>query len=86
MEPLLDLLGVPFVVELQEPVEDFPAGRLADREPSPLLGFVEAVAEVEVSPAVGGDDGLDPSRRGGLGASEYRQRTGHNHGIDCKSS
>ena len=58
MEALLDLLGVPLVVELQEAGEDFSAGRLADREPDALLGLVEAVAEVEVVPAVGGGDGL----------------------------
>ena len=58
MEALIDLLGVPLVVELQEAGEDFPAGRLADREPGALLGLVEAVAEVEVVPAVGGGDGL----------------------------
>ena len=58
VEALGDLLGVPLVVELQEAGEDFPAGRLADREAGALLGLVEAVAEVEVGPAVGGGDGL----------------------------
>ena len=53
-----DLLGVPLVVELQQAGEDFAAGRLADREPGALLGLVEAVAEVEVVPAVGGGDGF----------------------------
>ena len=56
MEALFDFLGVPFVVELQEAGEDFPAGRLADREPDALLGLVEAVSEVKVGPAVGGGD------------------------------
>ena len=64
--PLLDFLGVAFVVELQQAVEDFTAGGFADREADALLGLVEAVAEVEVGPAVGGGDGLDPSRRAGL--------------------
>ena len=58
MEPLGNLLGVPLVVELQEPGEDFTASRFADREPGALLGLVEAVAEVEVGPAVGGSDGV----------------------------
>jgi hypothetical protein len=58
VQPLGDLLGVAFVVELQEAGEDFPASGLADREPSALLGLVEAVVEVEVVPAVGGGDGL----------------------------
>ena len=58
MEALRDLLGVPLVVELQEAGEDFTAGRFADREADALLGLVEAVAEVEVGPAVGGGDGL----------------------------
>ena len=58
MEPLGDLLGVPLVVELQEPGEDFTASRFADREPGALLGLVEAVSEVEVGPAVGGSDGF----------------------------
>ena len=58
VEALLDFLGVALVVELQQAGEDFPAGRFADREPDALLGLVEAVAEVEVGPAVGGGDGL----------------------------
>ncbi|MBV8310687.1 MAG: hypothetical protein JO344_09905 [Planctomycetaceae bacterium] len=58
MEALLDFLSIAFVVELQEAGEDFPAGRLADSEPDSLLGLVEAVAEVEIGPAVGGADGL----------------------------
>ena len=57
VEALSHLLGVPLVVELQQPGEDFAAGRLADREPGALLGLVEAVAQVEVGPAVGGGDG-----------------------------
>ena len=58
MQPLLDLLGVALVVELQEAAEDFAAGGFADREADALLGFVEAVAEVEIVPAVGGGNGL----------------------------
>ena len=58
VEALGDLLGVPLVVELQEAGEDFPAGRLADRESDALLGLVEAVIEVEIKPAVGGGDGI----------------------------
>ena len=58
MEALRDLPSVPLVVELQQASEDLPTGRLADREPGALLGLVEAVAEVEVVPAVGGGDDL----------------------------
>ncbi len=58
MEALLDFLGVALVVELQEAGEDFPTGRFADREPGALLGFVEAVAEIKIGPAVGSGDGL----------------------------
>jgi len=57
VEALLDFLRVAFVVELQETGEDFPAGRLADREPDALLGLVEAMVEFEVGPTVGGGDG-----------------------------
>ena len=57
MEPLGNLLGVPLVVQLQEPGEDFPTSRFADREPGALFGLMEAVSEVEVAPAVGGGDG-----------------------------
>ena len=46
------------LLDIVEPDEDFTAGRLADREAEALLRLVEAVAEVEVGPAVGGCDGL----------------------------
>ena len=58
METLLDFLGVAFVVQLEETLEDFTAGGFADREANALFGLVEAVAEVEVVPAVGGGDRL----------------------------
>ncbi len=58
MQPLGDFLGVAFVVELQQAGEDFTAGGFADREAEALLGFVEAVAEVEIGPAVGRRHGV----------------------------
>jgi len=58
MEALLDFLVVALVVEVQEAGEDFPTGRLADRESGALLGLVEAVTEVEIGPTVGGGNGL----------------------------
>ena len=57
MKSLLLFLGVAFVVELQQAVEDFTAGGFADRVADALLRLVEAVAEVEIGPAVGGGDG-----------------------------
>src|SRR6266498_1592597 len=56
MEPLLHLLRIPLVVQLQEAGEHLAAGGLADGEADALLGLVEAVAEIEVGPAVGGSD------------------------------
>jgi len=58
VEPLGDLYGVPLVIELQEAGEDFTACGFADREPSALLGLVEAVSKVKVGPIVGGGDRL----------------------------
>ena len=58
MESLLHFLGVAFVVELQQALQDFTAGGFADGEADALLGFVEAVAEVEIGPAVGGGNCL----------------------------
>ena len=58
VQPLLDFLGVSLVVQLQQAGEDFTAGRFADRVADALLRLVEAVAEVEVGPAVGGGDGV----------------------------
>src|SRR5208283_6077034 len=58
VEPLGNLLGVPLMIELQEPGEDFTAGGFADREPASLLGLVEAVTQIEVGPAVGGGNYL----------------------------
>ena len=52
VETLGDLLGVSLVVELEEPGEDFPTSRFANREPGALLSLVEAVAEVEVRPVI----------------------------------
>ena len=51
--PLGDFFGVALVVEGEEAVEDFATGGFGDRESDTLFGFVEAVAEVEVGPAVG---------------------------------
>ena len=39
-------------------MQDFTAGGFADGKADALLGFVEAVAEVQVGPAVGGNNGL----------------------------
>ena len=58
VESLLHFLGVAFVVELEQAGEDFTAGGFADRVADALLRLVEAVAEVEVGPAVGGGDGV----------------------------
>ncbi|WP_295608346.1 hypothetical protein [uncultured Lamprocystis sp.] len=46
------------MVQFQQAVEDFAASGFGDRVADALLGFVEAVAEVQVLPAVGDDDGL----------------------------
>src|SRR5205807_1587952 len=40
------------------PTEDFTAGGFADRKAEALLRLVEAVAEVEVGPAIGGGNGF----------------------------
>jgi hypothetical protein len=58
MQYLGDFFGVAFVVELEESLEDLTTGGFADRESLALLGWVEIVAEIEISPAVGGSDGL----------------------------
>jgi len=58
VQSLLDLRGVTLVVELQEASENFSARGLTDRKPESLPGLMEAVAEVEIVPAVGGGDGL----------------------------
>ena len=58
MESLLHFLLVAFVVQLQQALKDFAASRFADGEADALLGFMEAVAEVEVIPSVSGSDCL----------------------------
>ena len=58
VEALPDLLGVAFVVEFQQALEDFTAGGFANCEAEAILGFVEVMAEVEVGPAIGGGDRL----------------------------
>ena len=58
MEPLLDFFGVALVVEFEKALENFSAGWFADGEANALLGFVEAMAKVEVGPAVGGGNSL----------------------------
>ena len=58
MESLGDFLGVSLVIQFQEAGKDFTTSGFTDREPSALLGFVEAVTEFEVGPAVGSGDGI----------------------------
>jgi hypothetical protein len=55
VEALLNLLGVTFVVELQQALKHLSAGGFADGEADALLSLVVVVPEVEASPAVGGD-------------------------------
>ena len=57
MQSLLHFFGVAFVVQLEQAGEDISAGGFADRVADALLRLVEAVAEVEVGPAIGGGDG-----------------------------
>jgi hypothetical protein len=54
VESLADFLFVALVVQLEEPLEDFATGGFADGEADALLGFVEAVAEVEGGVGRGG--------------------------------
>ena len=85
MEALTDFLGVACVVELQEAGEDFSAGGFADRVADALLSLVEAVAEVEVGPAVGGGDGpvqLDVEVTKLFGC---RRRLRRERGSGCRS-
>lgn len=58
VQALFDFFGVAFVIELQQTLQNFTPCGLTDREADPLLGFVEAVAEGEVGPAVGSGNGL----------------------------
>jgi len=58
VQPLCDFFGVAFVVELEQAGEDFTADAFADGEAEALLGLVEVVAELQVVPAVGGEDDL----------------------------
>jgi len=58
MQAGFDFFGVALVVERQEAVEDGAAGGFADGVALPLLGDVEAVAQVQFTPAVGGCHGL----------------------------
>jgi hypothetical protein len=53
-----DFLGVALVVQLQQASEDVTTGEFADGVTQPLLRLVEAVAQVEVGPAVGGNECL----------------------------
>ena len=55
VEAGFDFFGVALVVEGEEAVEDGAAGGLAQRVALALLGGVEAVAQVEIAPAVGGN-------------------------------
>ncbi len=57
MQSLLNFLGVAFVVQFQQTLQDFTTGGFTDGEADALLGLVEAVVECEIVPAVGGGDG-----------------------------
>ena len=48
MQPRLDLFRIPLVVELQQAREHLAAGRVVDGVADALLGFVEAVAQVQI--------------------------------------
>ena len=52
------LRGVAFVVQGEQAVEDLAPGGFGDGVADALFGLVEAVAEVEVGPAVGGGDSV----------------------------
>ena len=58
MQAVFQFLSVALVVEGEEAVEDGAAGGLAQRVALALLGGVEAVAQVQIAPAVGGGHGL----------------------------
>lgn len=58
MQPLSDFFGIVLVVEFQQAGKDFSAGGFAYRVAQPLLRLMEAVAQVEVGPAIGGGNGL----------------------------
>ena len=51
-------LGVAFVVQGEQAVKDLTPGGFGDCVADALFGLVEAVAEVEVGPAVRGGDGV----------------------------
>ena len=46
------------MVQFEQAVEDFAARGLGEGKSDALLGVVEAVAEIEVLPAISGSDGL----------------------------
>src|SRR5205823_48132 len=58
VQSLLNFLRKAFVVQLEQASEDFTAGWFVDRVANALLRLVEAVAEVEIGPAIGGGYGL----------------------------
>ena len=58
MQVGLHFFGVALVVEREEAVEHFDTRGLADGEADTLFGFVEAVFQAEIVPAVGVGDGL----------------------------
>ena len=53
-----DFFGVALVVQFNQLFEDGAAGELADGVAHALLGFVEAVAQIQIAPVVGGGHGL----------------------------
>ena len=58
VEAGFEFFGVPLVVESEEAVEDGAAGGFAEGVAFALLGGVEAVAQVQIAPAVGGGYGM----------------------------
>jgi len=56
MQALLDFRLISFMVQSEESLEDFTTGGFADRVADALFGFVEAMAEVKIVPAVSSGD------------------------------
>ena len=47
------LIGLPLVVQREQPAQHLPSRLVADCETYPLFGLVTAVAEIEIGPTVG---------------------------------
>ena len=77
---------VALVVQLEQPVEHLLARRRREREPRPELRLVEAVAEVEVGPAVRVADRVVELRRAARAGGRCRRRARPGRGRGCRSS